>query len=56
MLAAIEGRLLDDAPVTAAGMLAVNQLLTSPDSCLFTDVDDVELELRAVLTKLEVSH
>jgi hypothetical protein len=56
MLAAIEGRLLDDAPVTAAGMLAVSELLTSPASCLFTDVDDVELELRAVLTKLEVSH
>jgi hypothetical protein len=54
LLAAIEARLLDDAPVTAVGMLAVDELLTSPGSCLFTDVDDVESELRAVLTKLEV--
>jgi hypothetical protein len=35
-------------------MLGVNELLTSPGSCLFSDVDDVESELRAVLTKLEV--
>ena len=56
LLEAIEARLLDDAPVTALGMLAVNELLTSPASCLFADVDDVESELRAVLTKLEVSH
>jgi hypothetical protein len=56
LLEAIGARLLDDTPVTAAGMLAVNELLTSPGSCLFSDVDDVESELRAVLTKLEVSH
>ena len=56
LLEAIEARLLDDAPVSALGMLAVNKLLTSPASCLFADVDDVEPELRAVLTKLEVSH
>jgi hypothetical protein len=56
LLAAIEARLLDDVPVSALGMLAVNELLTSPGSCLFSDVDDVESELRAVLTKLEVSH
>ena len=56
LLAAIEARLLDDAPVSAVGMLAVNELLTSPGSCLFAEVDDVGSELRAVLTKLEVSH
>ena len=54
LLGAIEARLLDDAPVAAVGMLAVNELLTSPGSCLYSDVDDVESELRAVLTKLEV--
>ena len=56
LLAAIEERVLDDAPVAAVGMLALNELLTSPGSCLFTEVDDVESELRAVLTKLEVSR
>jgi hypothetical protein len=56
LLEAIEARLLDDQPVTAVGMLAVNEFLTSPGSCLFTDVDHVESELRAVLTELEVSH
>ena len=55
LLVAIEARLLDDAPVTALGMLAVNELLTSPGSCLFTDVDDVESSLQAVLDQLEVS-
>jgi hypothetical protein len=55
-LEAIEARLLDESPVSAVGMLAVNEFLTSPASCLFADVDDVEPELRAVLTKLEVSH
>lgn len=54
LLEAIEARLLADAPVAALGMLGVNELLTSPGSCLFSDVDDVESELRAVLTKLEV--
>lgn len=56
VLTAIERRLLDGAPVAAVGMLAVNELLTSPGSCLFTEVDDVESELRTVLTKLEVAH
>jgi hypothetical protein len=54
LLEAIETRLLDDAPVTAVGMLAVNELLTSPGSCLFTQRDDVESCLRIVLDKLEV--
>jgi hypothetical protein len=40
--------------VTATGMLAVNELLTSPGSCLFTEVDDVTSCLQTVLTKLEV--
>jgi hypothetical protein len=56
LLETLEARLLDRAPVAAVGMLAVNELLTSPGSCLFSDVDDVESELRAVLTKLEVLH
>lgn len=50
----IEGRLLDGAPVSAVGMLAVNTLLTSPDSCLFAEIDDIEASLRHVLVKLEV--
>ena len=54
LLEAIEARLLDDAPVAAVGMLAVNELLTSPGSCLFTELDDVESSLHAVLDKLEV--
>jgi hypothetical protein len=54
LLEAIEARLLDDAPVAAVGMLAVNELLTSPGSCLFTLTDDVESSLQAVLDKLEV--
>ncbi len=56
LLEQLVARLLDESPVSALGMLAVNELLTSPASCLFTDVDDVEPELRAVLTKLGVSH
>jgi hypothetical protein len=54
LLEAIEARLLDDTPVAAVGMLAVNALLTSPDSCLFADVDDVGSSLQAVLNQLEV--
>ncbi len=53
LLEAIEARLLDDQPVAAAGMLAVNELLTSPGSCLFTELDDVESCLHAVLDELE---
>ena len=54
LLEELERRMLDDAPVTATGMLAVNELLTSPGSCLFTQRDDVESCLRTVLEKLEV--
>ena len=54
LLEELERRMLDDAPVTATGMLAVNELLTSPGSCLFTQRDDVESCLRTVLDKLEV--
>jgi hypothetical protein len=54
LLEAIEARLLDEVPVGAVGMLAVNELLTSPGSCLFAETDDVEACLRAVLEKLEV--
>ena len=53
LLEAIERRLVDGAPVTAIGMLAVGTLLTSPDSCLFSEVGDVESYLRRVLAKLE---
>ncbi len=53
-LEAIEARLLDDAPVAAAGMIAVNELLTSPASCVFADVDDVESSLRRILEQLDV--
>jgi hypothetical protein len=54
LLEAIEARLLGDAPLSAIGMLAVNDLLTSPGSCLFTERDDVASSLQAVLDQLEV--
>jgi hypothetical protein len=54
LLEAIERRLLEQRPVSAVGMLGVEDLLTSPDSCLFSSVDDVEACLRLVLEKLEV--
>jgi hypothetical protein len=50
---AIEMRLLSPTPVSAAGMLAVNDLLTSPGSCLFAPVDEVGACLHRVLQKLE---
>ena len=53
-LEALEARLCDGEPVAAAGMLALNELLTSPSSCLFTDVESVEPQLRRVLVKLSV--
>ena len=53
-LEAIEARLLDGAPVAALGMLAVDELLTSPGSCLFTEVESVERCLRSVVVKLKV--
>jgi len=55
LLEQLEARLLDDRPVSAVGMVAVNELLTSPDSCLFAAVPDVALCLQTVLTKLEVA-
>ena len=54
LLELIEARLLDSEPVSAVGMLAVEELLTSPGSCLFTQTADAETALRAVLVKLEV--
>jgi hypothetical protein len=51
---AIEQRLLATEDVSAAGMVALNELLTSPDSCLFETVDDVGACLRGALEKLEV--
>src|SRR5579885_1348193 len=53
-LEALETRLRDGLPVTAVGMLAVDDLLTSPDSCLFAEVDSVGVQLRSVLVKLKV--
>jgi hypothetical protein len=54
LLEQIEARLLDEQPVSAVGMVAVNELLTSPGSCLFSEVADVASSLQTVLTKLEV--
>jgi hypothetical protein len=53
LLREIEGRLAGDGAVTATGMLAVHELLTSPGSCLFTEHADVVSCLRGVLAKLE---
>ncbi len=50
----IEARLTDGSPVSAVGMLAVDELLTSPGSCLFMETDDVRSCLVAVCDKLEV--
>jgi hypothetical protein len=55
LLGRLERRLRDGAPVTAVGMLAVAALLTSPDSCLFAEVDSVGTCLRSVLVKLTVA-
>jgi hypothetical protein len=54
LLEALEARMLDQEPVTGLGMLALNELLTSPGSCLFSGTEDVASRLRAVLDKLEV--
>ena len=54
LLQSIETRLAGNAPVSAAGMLAVHELLTSPGSCLFSEQPDVEACLRVVLAKLDV--
>ena len=54
LLELLERVLLAPKPVSASGMLTVNELLTSPGSCLFTPVDEVEACLRHVLENLEV--
>ena len=54
-LVALEERLRGDGPVAAVGMLAVGALLTSPDSCLFAEVDSIESCLRSVIVKLKVT-
>jgi hypothetical protein len=48
----LERRLRDGEPVTASGMLAVDELLTRGDSCLFAPVESVDDRLRAVLVRL----
>jgi hypothetical protein len=53
LLERIHRRLLDGRPVTGIGMLAVQTLLTSPDSCLYTPTVDVEAHLLRIHTKLE---
>ena len=50
----IEARLTDGRAIAAAGMIAVDGLLTSPGSCLFMETDDVRSCLVAVRDKLEV--
>lgn len=50
----VEARLAGPEPVSAAGMLAVNELLTSPGSCFFAPAGDVEECLLSVLAQLEV--
>ncbi len=50
----LHARLLDSKPVAGIGMLAVSTLLTSPDSCLYAVVDDVDACLRVVFDRLEV--
>jgi hypothetical protein len=52
----LERRLANERQVSAVGMLAVNELLTSPGSCLFTDGADDRTALRSVLDRLEVQH
>jgi len=56
LLAAVAERLADpERPVAATGVLAVHELLTSPDSVLYTHDDvDVRRELTSVLDALEV--
>jgi len=54
VLEAIERRLIAPRPVSAAGMVAVNDLLTSPTSCLFAPVERLEECLVGILERLEV--
>ncbi|HZT90595.1 MAG TPA: hypothetical protein VFA05_01000 [Gaiellaceae bacterium] len=54
LLERIETRLADGVPVSAGGMLALDELLTSPGSCVFAEVDDPRAELSKVLRKLDV--
>jgi hypothetical protein len=56
LLEALETRLAGDTEVSAAGMLAVNELLTSPGSCLFVEGGDDRAALLGVLDRLEVQH
>jgi hypothetical protein len=52
-LQTLRERLLDNEPVSGVGMLAVNELLTSPGSCLYTECADVGSSLDAVLESLD---
>ena len=54
-LSAIEERLRDGDPVPASGMLAVQELLTSPASVLYQEGGDVGAELDRVLRALRCS-
>jgi len=56
LLTALAERVADpERPVAATGVLAVHELLTSPDSAIYTHDDvDVRGELRSVLDALEV--
>ena len=56
ILELIERRLESSRPVSAMGMLALDDLLTSADSCLFAPVEQVEDCLTRVLDGLEVQH
>jgi hypothetical protein len=51
----LEAQVSGGGAVAAAGMLAVNELLTSPASCLFADTGDDRAALLSVLHLLETS-
>jgi hypothetical protein len=56
LLEAIAERLAAlDTPVDPAGVIAVQRLLTSPDSVLYAPCDDCLPQLASVLSRLEVS-
>jgi hypothetical protein len=54
-LSAIEQRLCDTDPVPAAGMLAVQDLLTSPEGVLYSDTGDAGSELCRIMRALRCS-
>jgi len=54
-LSTIERRLRNDDPIPAAGMLAVQELLTSPASILYEDGVDVGPELDRIIQALRCS-